>query len=71
MQSILTAQGNIYNVLFNDYFGRKQISEERVKKVRDSFGIDLTKYPLVGNKNLETVVRILMNATINLTTSGI
>lgn len=32
MQSILTAQGNIYNVLFNDYFGRKQISEERVKK---------------------------------------
>lgn len=50
MQSILTAQGNIYNVLFNDYFGRKQISEERVKKVRESFGIDLTKYPLVGNK---------------------
>ena len=50
MQSVLTAQGNIYNVLFNDYFGRRQISRERVRKVREDFGIDLKKYPLVGNK---------------------
>lgn len=50
IQSILTAQGNIYNVLFNDYFGRREISRERVRKVREDFGIDLTKYPLVGNK---------------------
>lgn len=50
MQSVLTAQGNIYNVLFNDYFGRRQISRERVQKVREDFGIDLKKYPLVGNK---------------------
>ena len=50
MQSVLTAQGNIYNVLFNDYFGRRQISRERVRKVREDFGIDFKKYPLVGNK---------------------
>lgn len=50
MQSVLTAQGNIYNVLFNDYFGRRQISRERVRKVREDFGIDLKRYPLVGNK---------------------
>ena len=50
MQSILTAQGNIYNVLFNDYFGYRRVAQERVKKVRDAFGIDLSKYPLVGNK---------------------
>ena len=50
MQSVLTAQGNIYNVLFYDYFGRRQISRERVRKVREDFGIDLKRYPLVGNK---------------------
>lgn len=50
MQSILTAQGNIYNVLFNDYYDRRQVSRERVRKVRDAFGIDLARYPLVGNK---------------------
>ncbi len=50
MQSILTAQGNIYNVLFNDYFGYRRVAQERVKKVRDAFGIDLSKYSLVGNK---------------------
>ena len=50
MQSVLTAQGNIYNVLFNDYFGYRRVAQERVKKVRDAFGIDLSKYPLVGNK---------------------
>ena len=50
MQSILTAQGNIYNVLFNNYYKNKKISCERVQKVRDDFGIDLKKYPLVGNK---------------------
>lgn len=50
MQSILTAQGNIYNVLFNDYFSRRQISRERVQKVREAFGIDVTKFPLIGNK---------------------
>ena len=50
MQSVLTAQGNIYNVLFYDYFGRRQISRERVRKVREDFGIDLKRYPLVENK---------------------
>jgi len=50
MQSVLTAQGNIYNVLFNDYYDRRQVSRERVRKVRDAFGIDLARYPLVGNK---------------------
>lgn len=50
MQSILTAQGNIYNVLFNDFYDHRQVSRERVRKVRDAFGIDLTRYPLVGNK---------------------
>lgn len=50
MQSVLSAQGNIYNVLFNDYFGYRRVTEERVKKVRDAFGIDLSRYPLVGNK---------------------
>lgn len=50
MQSVLTAQGNIYNVLFNDYFRRKNISRERVRIVRENFGIDLSKYPLIGNK---------------------
>lgn len=50
IQSVLTAQGNIYNVLYNDYFDRKIVSQDRVKKVREAFGIDLSKYPLVGNK---------------------
>ena len=50
MQSVLTAQGNIYNVLFNDYYGYRRVAQERVMKVRDAFGIDLTQYPLVGNK---------------------
>ena len=50
MQSVLTAQGNIYNVLYNDYFDRRIVSQDRVKKVREAFGIDLSKYPLVGNK---------------------
>lgn len=50
MQSVLTAQGNIYNVLFNDYYNYRQVSRERVRKVRDAFGIDLARYPLVGNK---------------------
>ena len=50
MQSVLTAQGNIYNVLYNEYYEKKTISQERVNKVREAFGIDLSKYPLVGNK---------------------
>ena len=50
MQSVLTAQGNIYNVLYNDFYDKKIISQERVKKVREAFGIDLSRYPLVGNK---------------------
>lgn len=50
IQSVLTAQGNIYNVLYNDYFDRRIVSQDRVKKVREAFGIDLSKYPLVGNK---------------------
>lgn len=50
MQSVLTAQGNIYNVLFNEYYDYRRVSRERVRKVRDTFGIDLIMYPLVGNK---------------------
>lgn len=50
VQSVLTAQGNIYNVLFNDYYDYRRVSRERVIRVRDAFGIDLTRYPLVGNK---------------------
>ena len=51
MQSVLTAQGNIHNVLFNNCFDKKKICQERVRKVRDACGIDLSKYPLVGNKD--------------------
>ena len=50
MQSVLTAQGNIYNVLFNDYYDYRRVSRERVIRVRDAFGIDFARYPLVGNK---------------------
>ena len=50
MQSVLTAQGNISNVLYNNYFDRKKISRERIKKVREEFGVDLKKYPLIGDK---------------------
>ncbi len=50
IQSILTAQGNIYNVLYNDCFKNRQISRERVRKVREDFEIDLTKYRLLKNK---------------------
>ena len=50
MQSVLTAQGNIYNVLLNEYYDYRRVSRERVRKVRDAFGIDLAMYPLVGNK---------------------
>ena len=50
MQSVLTAQGNIWNVLYCNYPQKRQISQERVRRVREAFGIDLSKYPLVGNK---------------------
>ena len=50
MQSVLTAQGNIWNVLYCNYPQKRQISRERVRKVREAFGIDLSRYPLVGNK---------------------
>ena len=50
MQSVLTAQGNIWNVLYCNYPQKRQISQERVRKVREEFGIDLSRYPLVGNK---------------------
>ena len=50
MQSVLTAQGNIHNVLYNDFYDKKIVSRERVRKVREAFDIDLSKYPLVGNK---------------------
>ncbi len=50
MQSVLTAQGNIWNVLYCNYPPKRQISQERVRRVREAFGIDLSKYPLVGNK---------------------
>lgn len=50
MQSILTAQGNIYNVLYNDFFKKREVSKRRVERVRAAFGIDLSMYPLVGNK---------------------
>lgn len=50
MQSVLTAQGNIWNVLYCNYPHKRQISQERVRRVREAFDIDLSKYPLVGNK---------------------
>ena len=50
MQSVLTAQGNIWNVLYCNYPQKRQISQERVRKVREAFDIDLSRYPLVGNK---------------------
>ena len=50
MQSVLTAQGNIWNVLYCNYPQKRQISQERVRKVREAFGIALSRYPLVGNK---------------------
>ena len=50
MQSVLTAQGNIWNALYCNYPQKRQISQERVRKVREAFGIDLSRYPLVGNK---------------------
>ena len=50
MQSVLTAQGNIWNVLYCNYPQKRQILQERVRKVREAFGIDLSRYPLVGNK---------------------
>ena len=51
MQSVLTAQGNIANILHNDYFQKnREISAERVSKMRKRLGVDPEKYPLVGNK---------------------
>ncbi len=50
MQSVLTAQGNIWNILFNDYYKKRQISYERTWRLRKTFGIDVKEYPLVGNK---------------------
>lgn len=50
MQSVLAAQGNIWNVLFNTFFDKRIVSQEHVKKLRDVFDIDPKDYPLVGNK---------------------
>lgn len=51
LQSLLMAQGNIHNVLFNNFFGKRKICQERANIVRDAFGLDLSKYPLIGNKD--------------------
>ena len=50
MQSLLNAQGNIWNVFYCTYPNKKEISKERTQRVREAFGIDISKYPLVGNK---------------------
>lgn len=50
MQSVLTAQGNIWNILFNTYPRNREISMERVEKMRDKLKIDFAKYPLIRNK---------------------
>ncbi len=50
MQSVLTAQGNIWNVLFNNYFEKRRISQNRILKLREIFNINIEEYPLVGNK---------------------
>ncbi len=50
MQSVLTAQGNIWNVLFDNRYEKRIISENRILKLREIFGIDIERYPLVGNK---------------------
>lgn len=51
IQSLLTAQGNIWNVLFNDFFEKREIIRERKTKLKLKFGIDIKDFPLVGNKN--------------------
>ena len=51
MQSVLAAQGNIYNVLFNDFYDHKQVSRERVRKVRDE--------PLKGKRIAAAIHQIL------------
>lgn len=51
MQSVLAAQGNIWNVLFCNYYEKKYICKQRVEKVREVFGIDVSMYPLVGDKS--------------------
>lgn len=51
MQSVLTAQGNIWNVFYNNYYNYRKISKARVLKMRERLGVDLRNYPLVGNKD--------------------
>ena len=48
MQSVLTAQGNIWNVLFRGN-GSSQARRNR-EKLKQEFGIDPKDYPLVGDK---------------------
>lgn len=52
VQSLLTAKGNIYNVLFNDYPRNAAICRQRIQKVRDAFGLDLKQYELIKNNDL-------------------
>ena len=51
MQSVLTAQGNIWNVLRNNFYEKnRNISQARILAMREKLGIDINNYPLVGNK---------------------
>lgn len=51
IQSLLTAKGNIYNVLFNNYPKNVAICKQRIQKVRDAFGLDLKQYELIKDNN--------------------
>ncbi len=50
MQSLLTAQGNIWNILFNNMPYTKEQTRRRVLMLQAYLGIDVSEYPLVGNK---------------------
>ena len=50
IQSLLAAQGNIWNVLFNPFPRNREFSKRHVMKLRERFGIDIKDYPLIGNK---------------------
>lgn len=51
LQALLAAQGNVRSILYSTYYGYRDVSKNRVQAVRDSFGIDLTKYHLLKNSD--------------------
>ena len=55
MQNVLTAQGVISDILYNDYFQRREVSKNRVLRLRNKFGIEVRDFPLVGDKRFRNV----------------